>query len=248
MGSHYDHIDRLQDLSVSIRKEQDMAIQSYAVYAGRRPDPVDNSPTSRPVLTGEQYVWLQSQGYTPNQIDKMIIRGVVNDYLPLGVEPQYSPLEKARELRSEPKKEDKATETRTIEVKNGYSVMNTVALRRALDKNSTSDIVEAIGNTIQKGIEEAVKDVLLEKEKLAESTRELVDRVICIDIKSFSAYVRPDGHHIQDHPGRLNKFLHDVKEKGGEIISLTATSNTSVILHYKIPESEIIYLDTTQEI
>lgn len=142
-----------------------------------------------------------------------------------------------------------APKAKTHKVPSGYSVMNTVALRRALNKNSSSDIVEAIGHTIQKGVQEAVKDVLLEKVKPSESTGELVDRVIFINVNPhYTSYEMPDGNYISDHPGRLNRFMHDLKEKGGEVISLVAITKETVMLHYRIPESEIIYLDTNQGI
>ena len=213
-----------------------------------RPDPVDDPSTRRPSPTDEQYRWLERQGYSTTQIEDMIIKNVVNDYLPLAVQPQFSPLEKARELKrfgTEESDKEEDLKPRTIEVKNEYSVMNSTVLKRALNQHSLADAVGRLETIIV----DTIKEELKAPEVILEVAKDLVDRVVQIKINPNYADYRTDdetGDHLPDHPGRLNKFMDTVTKNGGEIISVMPTSDSRVLLYYKIPESIEIYIDNSQ--
>jgi len=203
-----------------------------------RQEPVDEPPTHRGnnVSMGD-YRLLRVHGYSAGEIDQRVNDGSINHILDR-LRIQAQPAEQKWEnlgLKG-PKK-----------TKSGYSVMNTVALKRALTKDSLPDAIDRLkGEMI-----ETIREELKTKDSL-ETAKGLVDRAINIQVNtSQNTYFEPDEERryedrLDGHPGILNQFMMDVATNGGNIVSVIRIDNDVVLVHYKIPSDVIITLDNMQ--
>ena len=259
MGSHYDHIDRLQDLAISMRKEEDMTVRPPPPPP-MRPDPVDNAPAERLycTLTSEEYRILRNHGYSTREMDDRCNDGSIHAVLdrlrtpahPLEPSPPPSreypfstdPFTRAQwEIADAPK-------AKTEKAPSGYSVMGSTALKRVLTKDSLPDAIDRLKGEMVETIREELKIAQVS----LEAAPELVDRAINIRISaSQDTFFDPDGDRryedrVNGHPGQLNQFMLDVAANGGNIVSIIAIAKEVILVHYKIPNDVKITLDRMQ--
>lgn len=228
-----------------------------------RPDPEDNPPTERArispyILRAEEYHMLKGLGFTDEHLDSLCETGGIHSVLAEArrpVEPTPPPSREYPTLSDplvacEAKERWKIRDTHeahTHKVPSGYSVMNTVALKRALTKDSLPDAIDRLKDEMVETIREELKT----KDSL-ETAKQLVDRAINIRVStSQSTHFDPDGDRryedrVDGHPGQLNRFMLDVAANGGNIVSIVAVEKQVVLVHYKIPNDVKITLDTMQ--
>ena len=210
-----------------------------------RPDPIDNAPTERSYsLSSEEYRLLKNHGYSAGEMGSRCNDGSIR-----GILDSLSNMERYREREREGKewKVQAPIKAKTHKVPSGYSIMNTVALKRALTKDSLPDAIDRLkGEMI-----ETIREELKTKGSL-ETSKQLVDRAINIRVNtSQNTYFEPDEERryedrIDGHPGQLNQFMSDVALNGGNIVSVIKIDNDIVLVHYKIPSDVIITLDRMQ--
>lgn len=73
-------------------------------------------------------------------------------------------------------------------------------------------------------------------EPVAPAVVEMKELVAMIEYSAYTEYYHSsDGNSHQNHPSKVNEFIHRVGESGGNIISVQHIPERSMAIHYSVP-------------